>query len=187
MLKPLSLLTSFLCLLWEKKGNEFGRYFFTQINASKNSPTRSSRGQVKHTSTTIVKILWTCFVVILQPFLEGYKFVSLWYERSIYAGHEKAIKRDYIVKSLFENENDKKIICIKTKSFNKQQHVAPLNAKANYDYGMHNGNIPGQNTRCKLIHAPLGISTAPDLWMARVICIQPITLKKETMHRYTIP
>ena len=65
----------------------------------------------------------------------------------------KKPSKETIVKSLFENENDKKIICIKTKSFNKQQHVAPLNAKANYDYGMHNGNILGQNTHCKLIHA----------------------------------
>ena len=52
---------------------------------------------------------------------------------------------------------------------------------------MHNGNILRQNPHCKLIHAPLGISAAPDLWMARVICIQPITLKKEKMHRYTYP
>ena len=36
----------------------------------------------------------------------------------------------------------------------------------------------GKKTHCKLIHAPLGISTAPDLWMARVICIQTLTLKK---------
>ena len=45
----------------------------------------------------------------------------------------KKPSKETIVKSLFENENDKKIICIKTKSFNKQQHVAPLNQAYKFD------------------------------------------------------